>query len=74
VVCPNDIITIGAMKKFMEMGKRLPHDISIIGYGDIPISEYTSPGLTALKYPAEEIYTVASDITAKKNRRTSYCR
>ncbi len=66
VICPNDIIAIGAMKKFIEMGKRIPVDISIVGFGDIPVSDYTTPGLTTLRYPAAEISRAACDRLIKK--------
>jgi DNA-binding LacI/PurR family transcriptional regulator len=66
VICPNDIIAIGAMKKFMDSGMNVPQDISVVGYGDIPVSEFTLPGLTTLKYPGEEISRAACEILLKK--------
>jgi LacI family transcriptional regulator len=46
--CTADIIAIGAMKKTLEMGRRVPDDISIMGFDNLSISEYTSPSITTI--------------------------
>ncbi len=55
VFCSNDDMAIGAMKAIYEYGLMIPEDISIIGFDDIGFSEYTSPPLTTVKRPIEEI-------------------
>jgi len=55
VFCSNDDMAIGAMKAINEYGLMIPEDISIIGFDDIGFSEYTSPALTTVKRPIEEI-------------------
>ena len=44
-----DIMAIGIMKAFLESGKRIPEDLSVIGFDDIHLSRYTTPGLTTVK-------------------------
>jgi LacI family transcriptional regulator len=43
-----DILAIGAMKAFYDAGLRIPDDISIMGFDDLQISRYISPGLTTI--------------------------
>ncbi|WP_139489778.1 LacI family DNA-binding transcriptional regulator [Brevibacillus dissolubilis] len=48
IFCSSDIMAIGAMKAMEQVGKKVPEDISIIGYDNIFVSEYTSPKLTTV--------------------------
>ena len=49
VVAAADILAIGAIKGFYEAGKRVPEDYSIIGFDDVEISKYMTPGLTTIR-------------------------
>jgi len=49
VACSADIIAIGIMKRYIEKGKKLPKDLSIVGFDDIKDSNYVYPGLTTIK-------------------------
>lgn len=51
VVATADVLAIGLMKGFYEKGMRVPEDISIIGFDDLDISKFTTPGLTTVKQP-----------------------
>jgi len=55
----NDMIALGAMKAFREMGYRIPEDISIIGFDDLPFSEIASPPLTTIRVPNQEMGALA---------------
>lgn len=48
VVCAADILAIGAIKGLYEAGVHVPEDISIIGFDDLEISQYLTPGLTTI--------------------------
>lgn len=50
----NDVMAIGAINAAHETGLRVPEDISIVGFDDIPFSNYTSPPLTTVHQPAFE--------------------
>lgn len=54
VFVAGDIMAIGAMRALKEAGKRVPEDISIIGFDGIPEAEYTDPPLTTIKQPIFE--------------------
>ncbi len=49
----NDSIAIGAIKAFREAGYRIPQDISIIGFDNIPLCTYVDPSLTTIHVPKQ---------------------
>ncbi|CAI8774535.1 LacI family transcriptional regulator [Pseudomonas sp. IT-347P] len=51
--CENDEMAIGALKRIKEMGLRVPEDISLAGFDDIPMAAYCDPALTTIAQPAE---------------------
>ncbi|MBM7603134.1 LacI family transcriptional regulator [Metabacillus crassostreae] len=57
VFCSNDDMAIGAIKAITEVGLSVPDDFSIIGFDDIGFSKYTTPALTTVKRPIEQIST-----------------
>lgn len=52
IVCQNDLMAYGAYKICGKLGKRIPDDISIVGFDDIPYSEVLSPPLTTVHQPS----------------------
>ncbi|MFA9377783.1 MAG: LacI family DNA-binding transcriptional regulator [Lachnotalea sp.] len=55
----NDMIALGAMKALQESGYSIPEDVSIIGFDDIPFCEISSPRLTSLRVPKQEMGQIA---------------
>ncbi|MFA0084668.1 LacI family DNA-binding transcriptional regulator [Vibrio sp. 10N.261.51.F12] len=53
--CGNDNSAMAAMATLHRQGIRVGVDISVIGYDDIDISSYTSPAMTSVHVPLEEI-------------------
>ena len=49
VFAGNDLMAMGAMKRFWEAGLRIPQDISICGCDDILAASYTAPPLATLQ-------------------------
>lgn len=45
----NDIIAFGAIKAFKEFGLRVPEDVSVVGFDDMPFCEIIEPPLTTIK-------------------------
>ena len=49
----SDLIAIGALEAALEMGKRVPDDVAIVGFDDIPEAVWVRPRLTTVaQYPA----------------------
>lgn len=51
----NDIIAFGAMKALNECGIRIPQDVSIVGFDDMPFCFVTNPPLTTIRVFKEEM-------------------
>lgn len=56
----NDISAIGSIWAFREAGLRVPEDISVIGFDDIPGSAYANPGLTTVRQPLFRMGQIAA--------------
>lgn len=61
VICGTDILAIGALAEAQHMNLVLPRDISITGINDIEFSRFTSPPLTTMALPVDEIGSRAAD-------------
>lgn len=51
----NDLVAIGLMNGLLELGVRVPEDVSVTGFDDIPFARYTTPPLTTASVPHEEL-------------------
>ena len=56
----NDIAAIGAIWAFHEAGLRVPEDISVVGFDDIPGAAYANPGLTTVRQPLVKMGQIAA--------------
>ncbi len=45
----NDRMAIGAIRALRERGARVPQDISVIGFDDLPLASYFDPPLTTMR-------------------------
>ena len=59
VVCSNDWTAIGALHAIHEAGLSVPHDISLVGFDDIPLTSYTTPTLTTVRMSARDVGATA---------------
>jgi LacI family transcriptional regulator len=55
----NDIVTFGVMKALDEFGYRIPENISIVGFDNMPYCDITSPPLTTINVPKRELGEMA---------------
>lgn len=55
VIASNDIVGIAIVHEALERGKRIPEDVQIIGYDDIPQSRLSYPTLSTIRQPAYEM-------------------
>ncbi len=51
----NDIIAAAALRAFQENGYKIPEDLSIIGFDDMPLCQYVEPALTTMRVPKLEL-------------------
>lgn len=59
IVAGDDDIAIGAMGWLTEQGYRVPDDMSVIGYDDVPYAHYFSPSLSTVGVPIAEMAAMA---------------
>jgi DNA-binding LacI/PurR family transcriptional regulator len=56
----NDISAIGAIWAFHEAGLRVPEDVSVVGFDDIPSAAFNSPTLTTVRQPLQRMGQIAA--------------
>lgn len=62
----NDVMAMAAMAAIREKGLAIPDDISIIGFDDIPQASFTSPPLTTVAQPIQDIGRIAADLLIER--------
>lgn len=67
----NDWIASGAMRALQEAGIRVPEDVSIIGFDDVPICSFLSPPLTSMHVYKHELGALALEQLLNKINATS---
>jgi LacI family transcriptional regulator len=55
LLCANDRIALGAYAAAADAGRRVPHDVSVVGFDDTPIARYVRPTLTTVAIPTYEM-------------------
>ena len=61
VFCYDDMTAIGALRQIRILGLRVPDDISLIGFDDLPIVRYTDPPLTTVRQPMPQMGRLAME-------------
>ncbi len=61
VIASNDLTAIGAMRAIRKRGLRVPEDISVVGFDDIQMAQFTEPPLTTVKLVRTEIARLACE-------------
>ena len=59
VFVASDIVAFGALRAIREAGLRVPADISVVGFDDIPLARHFDPPLTTIRLPANALGAAA---------------
>lgn len=62
----NDNTAIGAMSALLRLGYRVPEDVSLIGYNDIPLVSRLPTPLTSIRVPFDQIAAAALDLLSRE--------
>lgn len=62
VFAHNDIMAIGAMKALQEKGLKVPDDVAVVGFDNIPLSSFVTPELSTVTVPVYELGRTAMKI------------
>jgi len=55
VFAANDDMAVGLVRALTEAGLRVPDDVSVVGFDDIPVSAYVTPPLTTVRQPFDAV-------------------
>lgn len=66
VFAVSDTLAIGAIKAFRRVGRRVPEDIAVIGFDDIPVARVFEPELTTIGQPVRELGAAAAELLLKR--------
>jgi LacI family transcriptional regulator len=55
LVASNDLCAVGVLTRLRELGLRVPEDLSLTGFDDIPFSRHTLPPLTTARIPRQAL-------------------
>jgi LacI family transcriptional regulator len=56
----NDVSAIGAIRALRDAGIKVPEDVAVIGFDDIPSAAYSSPSLTTIRQPLRRMGEIAA--------------
>ncbi|PYI64878.1 LacI family transcriptional regulator [Arthrobacter livingstonensis] len=62
ILAANDVMALGAMTALRSRGLRIPRDVQVAGFDDIPTLRDHSPGLTTYRLPLEHIGRLAAEL------------
>ncbi|MFJ2621103.1 LacI family DNA-binding transcriptional regulator [Glutamicibacter sp. NPDC087344] len=62
VFCVSDVMALGALHAIRERGLRVPEDIAIVGFDDIPTLVDVTPSVSTARLPLEEIGRMAGEM------------
>ena len=62
IFAANDLSALGAINAITATGRRVPYDVSVVGFDDLRLSAFLSPPLTTIHQPAHEIASRATEI------------
>ena len=51
----SDVVALGAIAALRDVGRRVPDDVSVVGFDDIPLASFFDPPLTTVRLPAHEL-------------------
>jgi LacI family transcriptional regulator len=60
IFCASDMIALGAYEAAHRLGLRVPEDLSIVGFDDLPLAAWMQPNLTTVRQPLNEMASLAT--------------
>jgi DNA-binding LacI/PurR family transcriptional regulator len=55
IFAASDLMAVGVLRALVRAGRRVPHDVAVIGFDDLPLGRRTDPPLTTVRQPIEEM-------------------
>jgi LacI family xylobiose transport system transcriptional regulator len=64
----SDLFALAAIEAASELGLRVPHDLSVVGFDDIPIARLVAPPLTTVRQPLVDNGLIAAELLFGRGR------
>ena len=61
LVCVNDVMAVGALREVRTRGLRCPEDVSVTGFDNVTLAQFSMPTLTTVHIPRDQIGRVICD-------------
>ncbi|WP_432129919.1 LacI family DNA-binding transcriptional regulator [Streptomyces tendae] len=68
VFAGNDLQALGLYEAARELGMRIPHDLSVVGFDDLPVARWVGPPLTTVRQPLMEMAEAAARLVLDLGR------
>jgi DNA-binding LacI/PurR family transcriptional regulator len=68
IIASTDVLAIGALHAACRMGFKVPEEISIVGFDDLPMAEYTTPALTTVHMPVAQMAAAGVRAAVERDR------
>jgi DNA-binding LacI/PurR family transcriptional regulator len=62
----NDVSAIGAIRALREAGRRVPEDVSVVGFDDIQSAAFQNPSLTTVRQPLRQMGVIAAETLLRR--------
>jgi LacI family transcriptional regulator len=62
VLCANDQTALGVIHALAQRGIRVPQDVAVTGFDDVPVARHLHPPLTTVRQPMQELGATAFDV------------
>jgi LacI family transcriptional regulator len=66
IVCANDQTALGVMHALARRGIRVPDEVAVTGFDDVPVARHLHPPLTTIRQPMQELGATAFDVLYSK--------
>ena len=64
----NDLMAVGAISAAVELGRKVPDDLSVVGFDDVRLASFTNPPLTTVVQPKYEMGVIAATMLLERMR------
>jgi DNA-binding LacI/PurR family transcriptional regulator len=71
IVCVNDYMAVGVLRELRAQGLSVPADVSVTGFDNVELSEFSNPALTTLNIPRAVIGEMALDALVSPESRSA---
>ncbi len=66
LVVASDLMASGALRVLAGLGRRVPDDVAVVGFDDLGVAERTTPTLTTVRQPVEEMAALATRLLLER--------